>query len=62
MFSLHHLMYGLAAFYGVLGVVVFRLARKPSCRNCLSRDDCPNRIGGLLALNRVPTCVASKKS
>jgi len=62
MFSLPHWMYGLAGFYGVIGVIVFRLACKPSCRTCLNRIDCPNRVGGLAGAMAVPKCIASKKS
>ena len=62
MFSVPHLIYGLAGFYGLVGVVVFRLARKPSCRNCLNRSHCPNRPGGLSEVTQVPKCVASKEN
>jgi hypothetical protein len=59
--SFPHWAYGFAAFYVVLGFAVYRLARKPSCRTCLNRDDCPNRVGGLSEITHVPKCVASAK-
>ena len=34
---------GLGALYAVLGVVIFRRLRKPTCRVCLLRQFCPNR-------------------
>ena len=61
MFALAHWIFGLAAVYGVIGVVVFRLARKPSCRTCLNRSNCPNRLDGLSKINHVPKCIASKR-
>lgn len=61
MFSLHHWMYALAAFYCVLGVIFYRLARRPTCRLCFYRTDCPNRIGGMPELLRAPKCMASKE-
>ena len=62
MFLLHHWMYALAVLYGLLGIVFYRLARRPTCRLCFYRDDCPNRIGGLPAFLREPKCVASAES
>ena len=32
-----------AAFYTVVGVVIIRRLRKPTCRVCLLRQFCPNR-------------------
>ena len=34
--------------YGVLGVVIARRLRKPTCRVCLYRGFCPNRESDLL--------------
>jgi hypothetical protein len=62
MFSLHNWIYAFAAFYGVLGVVCFRMARRPTCRLCMNRSDCPNRIEGMHQFMREPKCVAVKKS
>jgi hypothetical protein len=62
MFSLSHWLYGLVAFYSVLGVFFLRLGSKPNCRTCLNRDDCPNRARGVLPkFARLPRCLASKK-
>lgn len=33
----------LATLYVVLGFVIFRRLRKPTCRVCLLRQSCPNR-------------------
>jgi hypothetical protein len=33
----------LAALYTVIGVVIIRRLRKPTCRVCLYRQFCPNR-------------------
>ena len=38
----------LGAFYMVVGVVIVRRARQPTCRVCLFRQFCPNRQGGHL--------------
>ena len=43
MFHLPHLMYALAAFYAVTGVVIVHRLHKPTCRICLFRQACPNR-------------------
>jgi hypothetical protein len=36
-------MYPLAGFYAGIGLLILRLARRPSCRICLLRGGCPNR-------------------
>jgi len=40
---LSHWMYPVAAFYAAIALVILRLARRPSCRVCLLRGECPNR-------------------
>jgi hypothetical protein len=45
MHQVPHLMYVLAAVYGIIGVAVLRRAFKPNCRVCLYRHCCPNREG-----------------
>jgi hypothetical protein len=62
MISLPHLGYGLAVFYGVLGVVIFRLARKPSCRICGHRGYCPNRLRGPAQITGTPLCARRGES
>ena len=37
------ILFGIAAFYAALGVVIVRRFRKPTCRVCLLRQSCPNR-------------------
>lgn len=54
MFHLSHWMYALTAFYtGFAAVMVHRL-RKPTCRICLYRHDCPNRPDGFPDPTRKP--------
>jgi hypothetical protein len=62
MFSLSHIGYFLAAFYGVLGLFILYLARKPSCRICLLRGDCPNRLRGFSQIAGLPQCVRKDKT
>jgi hypothetical protein len=54
MSALPHWIYALAAFYLVLGVIIFRMARRPSCRVCALRYRCPNRLAGI---GEKPHCV-----
>lgn len=61
MFSLHHWIYAVIVLYGVLGIVFYRLSRRPTCRLCFYRSFCPNRIGGLPQFLREPKCVASAR-
>lgn len=60
--SLAHLGYFLAAFYSLLGIFLIRLARKPSCRICLLRGHCPNRLRGFSQIAGLPRCVRKKSS
>jgi len=62
MISLLHIGYGLAAFYFVVGLFILRLAGKPSCRVCLLRGDCPNRLRGAAQIAGVPRCVRRDKT
>lgn len=52
-----HLIYLLAAVYGIVGVVVLRRAFKASCRICLHRDVCPNREGDHPSDEAKSTCL-----
>jgi hypothetical protein len=38
-----HWVYLLIAIYAVVGLVIFRLSRRPTCRVCVLRAECPNR-------------------
>jgi len=62
MFSLLHIGYFLAAIYGVLGIFIYRLARKPSCRVCLLRGFCPNRLRGAAQIAGLPVCARRDKT
>ncbi len=57
-----HLGYFLAAVYTLLGIFLIRLARKPSCRICLLRGRCPNRLQGFSQIMGLPRCVRRAKS
>lgn len=52
MSALHHWGYFIAAFYIVILGFILRLASRPNCRNCLHRENCPNRV-----VFGVPNCV-----
>jgi len=65
MFLVHlgvYLGYFLAAFYCLLGIFLIRLARKPSCRICLLRGHCPNRLRGFSQITGLPRCACKKSS
>lgn len=62
MFSLPYWICGIAILYGVLGILFYRLARRPTCRLCMNRSNCPRRVGGLPQILREPDCVASEKT
>jgi hypothetical protein len=53
--TLSHWMYPLAGFYAAIGLHIFRVASTPSCRVCLLRSECPNRL-----LTGLPPCVAKQ--
>lgn len=50
-----HWVYLLIAIYAVVGLVILRLARRPTCRVCVLRAECPNRpaVG-------LPVCVRTR--
>ena len=49
----------LVASYAVLGLIVLRQASKPTCRVCLFRHMCPNRLHGRSQLTELPVCLRS---
>ena len=53
---LHSGMYVLGAFYLLLGAVIVWVALRPSCRICVYRRDCPNRVHRYV----VPECARKK--
>lgn len=61
MFSLPYWICGIVVLYGVLGILFYGLARRPTCRLCLNRSTCPHRAGGLPQILREPDCVALGK-
>ena len=52
----HYVGYLLAAFYTVIGGVILWRVSKPSCRMCVHRGYCPNRVGRFV----VPECAKGK--
>jgi len=56
MASLHHFGYLLAAFCTVIGEFILWRVSKPSCRICVHRGYCPNRVGRFV----VPECAKGK--
>lgn len=44
-------------FYSGLGFLFLRQARRPSCRVCLNRHRCPNRLQGPSRFVDVPVCI-----
>ena len=52
------MLYALGVLYAALGVVILRRARKPSCRECLLRGYCPNRLRGFSVFANLPRCVS----
>jgi hypothetical protein len=53
---LHIFLYLLGAVYVTAGIVVLRLAFRPSCRICLNRHDCPRRLRGAARFTLLPFC------
>jgi hypothetical protein len=56
MASLHHLGDLLAALYTVIACFILWSASRPSCRICVHRGYCPNRVGRFV----VPECAKGK--
>ncbi len=54
--------YFLAGVYILLGIFLIRLAGKPSCRICLLRGHCPNRLRGFSQIMGLPRCARRAKS
>lgn len=57
MFNLSHWIYIPAAFYGCMGLFILRQSLRPSCRVCLHRHRCPNRLQGTERFVKLPVCV-----
>jgi len=51
-----YVVYVLVSFYSVLGIFLVRQARRPTCRICLHRHNCPNRLRGPSRYGEVPAC------
>ena len=56
MFALSHVLYALVFFYGGISVLILRQALRPSCRVCLHRHRCPNRLRGNSQFVEIPVC------
>ena len=57
MLALSHWFYLPAGFYAGLGIFALRQSLRPSCRVCLNRDCCPNRLRGGARFTQLPACV-----
>jgi hypothetical protein len=57
MLSLCHWLYAPALLYGGIGLLVLRQGLRPSCRVCLHRHRCPNRLRGPARFVELPVCV-----
>ncbi len=57
MLSLHYWGHLLAALYTVIGGFILWTASRPSCRNCVHRGYCSNRVHRFV----VPECAKEKR-
>lgn len=54
---LFHWVYAPIALYACMGLFFLRQAVRPSCRTCLHRHSCPNRLRGPARFSNLPSCV-----
>lgn len=57
MFTPPHWVYAPLAFYAGLGLFFYRQSLRPSCRLCLHRHHCPNRLRGSERFIKLPVCM-----
>jgi len=57
MLTLSHWVYAPAALYACMGLFFLRQSLQPSCRVCLHRHRCPNRLRGGARFYKLPVCV-----
>jgi hypothetical protein len=57
MLSLSHWFYLPVVFYAAIGAFALHQGLRPSCRNCLNRHSCPNRLHGSARFKQLPVCV-----
>jgi hypothetical protein len=57
MIALSHWVYVPIAVYAGMGLFFLRQSLRPSCRVCLRRHCCPNRLRGPDRFTKLPLCV-----
>jgi hypothetical protein len=57
MIALSHWVYAPIALYAGMGLFLLRQSLRPSCRVCLHRHYCPNRLRGPERFTKLPVCV-----
>jgi hypothetical protein len=57
MLNLSHLIYVPVLLYSSMGIFMLRQSLRPSCRICLHRQRCPNRLHGGRRFIDLPVCV-----
>ena len=53
---LSYAVFTIVSLYSALGLFFLRQACRPSCRVCLHRHSCPNRLRGPSRLAEIPIC------
>lgn len=57
MVALSHWVFAPVLFYAGIGLFLLRQSLRPSCRICLHRHRCPNRLRGVARFIKLPVCV-----
>ncbi len=57
MLTFSHWVYAPVIFYAAMGLFFLRQGLRPSCRVCLHRHRCPNRLRGSAGFYTLPLCV-----
>lgn len=57
MTTLPHWVFAPVLFYAGLGLFILRQSLRPSCRICLHRHHCANRLRGIARFVELPICI-----
>jgi hypothetical protein len=57
MLNLSHWIYVPVLLYSSIGIFMLRQSLRPSCRICLHRHRCPNRLRGSRRFIELPPCI-----
>jgi hypothetical protein len=57
MITLPYWVFAPVLFYTGIGLFILRQSLRPSCRVCLYRHRCPNRLRGVVRFIELPACV-----